>query len=374
MSVPSNFTSTSPTSHRSESPDLPSITPNESLFDAIESASEQNFPQRLQAALSNGADLQSANNEGKSVLECALERGSVAIACALISAGADTPDVGADGIDLLMQAAFDNFPSMVTLLADTANMSVDCVDATGQTALHYAVRGGSLQSVNVLLARGADCNAETTELSPQLRANIFDNEQFPAHGVTPLAMAIALNRPDIAQALIGHGAKLYTGSMNPLAVAIACNHATMVRLILERAAVTGETHHLMTQNALEIAAVCSPQTLILGQLLTCRQQYQLSHLDLRPLTALATKFNHTAHLKLLKAHSARAIPVRRTLNFGSEPSLQHTLPRTSEATLTSPGRHPAYEPVMVHKRKADEGAEHSPTKKPREAQLSESLS
>lgn len=369
MSVSSNTshsTSTILDSNRSDTPAIHGITPNDALFNAVENASEQAFPQTLQEALSNGAELNATNKEGKCLLECAVQRGSERIAYALIAAGADVPDVGSDGIDLLMQAAFDNQPAMVMLLTDKGKMSVECADATGQTALHYAVRGGSLQSVIALLERGADCNAETTALSAALRDNLFSNDQFPAQGVTPFAMAVALGWPDIAQALLTRGAQLCAGSMNPLAVAVACNRPDMVVLIFQQAAQTSETHRLLTQGTLEIAAVVTQQTTILGQLLRCRQQHQLKHLDLRPLVALATKFNHTEQLAMLRAHTARAVPARRNLNFDAEPAVQTAIPE-STPTFSAPAAQPQRDgEIGTRKRKTDPDAPHPAAKQPRE--------
>ena len=311
MSLPSSQVSVVYASHRDNAPGTSRRSATEALFDATENASEQSFPEQLQHALANGADLNATNADGKSLIECAVHRGTVRIARTLLEAGALLPEVGADGIDLLMQAALANCPAMVMLLVDVGGMSIEYSDATGQTALHYAVRGGSLQAVMALIERQADCNAKTTALTPALRDTVFNNDQFPAGGVTPLAMAIGSGRQDIAQALLDHGASLCKGSMNPVAVAVACNHPAMLALLLEHAKNTGEIANVLTQSALEIAAVVSPRTTLLEPLLRCRHQFQLHHLKLQPLEALAHRFGHIEHLALLRTYGARAVPVRR---------------------------------------------------------------
>jgi len=64
-----------------------------------------------------------------------------------------------------------------------------CEDARGRTALMLAAAGGQAESVDVLLAHGADPNAAD------------------ANGTTPLKAALAADRPAIAAALRRAGAR-----------------------------------------------------------------------------------------------------------------------------------------------------------------------
>lgn len=69
-------------------------------------------------------------------------------------------------------------------------VDLECQDNEGHSSLHLAVEGGSLETVEVLVGRGANVNAMSNR------------------GATPLYMARTLGYTDISQFLVSRGASL----------------------------------------------------------------------------------------------------------------------------------------------------------------------
>lgn len=59
-----------------------------------------------------------------------------------------------------MWAARNNFPEIITALLG-AGADINAVDCDGRTALMLAARVGNLESVLILIGKGADTNKET---------------------------------------------------------------------------------------------------------------------------------------------------------------------------------------------------------------------
>ena len=89
------------------------------------------------------------------------------------------------GTTLLMMAACNKNTDIVRYLLDNGALVNMKEIHMGATALHYAIKfGGKLESVKLLLERGASCNEKTSD------------------GETPLMHAIVSHREDIVKVLL----------------------------------------------------------------------------------------------------------------------------------------------------------------------------
>jgi ankyrin repeat protein len=170
----------------------------------------------LEALLDAGGDANAAFGEGETVLMTAARAGDTASVKTLLAHGGN-PDAteGWHGQTALMWAAIENHADVVQLLIDAgakvdrASTKHDWVkisysegnvpktrDLGGLTALQFAAREGSLESVEKLLAAGADPNA--TE---------------PMYQLTPLQLAILNGHYTLAKRLIEHGVGVDDGSL-----------------------------------------------------------------------------------------------------------------------------------------------------------------
>jgi len=170
----------------------------------------------LEALLDAGGDANAAFGEGETVLMTAARAGDTASVKTLLAHGGK-PDATENwhGQTALMWAAIENHADIVQLLIDAgaevsrASTKHDWVkisysegnvpktrDLGGLTALQFAAREGSLESVEKLLAAGADANAAE-----------------PMYQLTPLQLAILNGHYTLAKKLIEHGVGVDDGSL-----------------------------------------------------------------------------------------------------------------------------------------------------------------
>ena len=145
-------------------------------------------------------------------------------------------------------------PTMLELLI-SKGAQVDAIDAGfGQTPLHNAAYNADMQTVAVLLTKGADIstkdvvgcqpihlaargdNAEVIEFLIEKGAEVTAKEN---HGGTPLHLAASCCRPEAARVLLAHGAPpaaLDQGDWSPLHHAALNSAVDVVRLLLEHRA------------------------------------------------------------------------------------------------------------------------------------------
>jgi uncharacterized protein len=170
----------------------------------------------LEALLDAGGDANAAFGEGETVLMTAARAGDTASVKTLLAHGGK-PDATENwhGQTALMWAALENHADIVQLLIDAgaevgrASTKHDWVkisysegnvpktrDLGGLTALQFAAREGSLESVEKLLAAGADANAAE-----------------PMYQLTPLQLAILNGHYTLAKKLIERGVGVDDGSL-----------------------------------------------------------------------------------------------------------------------------------------------------------------
>jgi ankyrin repeat protein len=141
---------------------------------------------------------------GSTALLFAATSGDVESARLLLERGADVNDTAADGNSALVLAAFQGHGAVARLLLERgadANAA-----GAGYSALHAAVLRGDRDTVNALLAKGANPNAQLTRGSPVRRFGSQWALPNTLAGATPLFVATLFLELDLMRTLLGGGA------------------------------------------------------------------------------------------------------------------------------------------------------------------------
>lgn len=161
------------------------------------------------------------DNEGRTALSWAAQRGDVDRLNILLANGADPNIPSQTKVTPLHSAALALSPSCITPLI-RANASINAIDRRGHTPLFEAIRNtDDLQYIQPLIASGADVNASTV------------------YQYTPLMFAACQNRTISAGYLLDNGAAINVkGQLGRTALhfAIEYNAHDVLRLLLERGA------------------------------------------------------------------------------------------------------------------------------------------
>jgi ankyrin repeat protein len=129
---------------------------------------------------------------------------------------------------LLAVAKAGNLDQVKTLLRQNPGLA-KMTDKNGWTALHLAARGGHLAVVILLLDKGADVNARTTDR--------WVGRYARRGGVAPLHMAAYSGRLEVVTTLIARGAKLNPRDgwgFSALHYAVQGGNAAVVQLLLDK--------------------------------------------------------------------------------------------------------------------------------------------
>ena len=117
----------------------------------------------VQRALTSGADVDAADQDGITALKFAALNGHLECVEALLQAGAAVNAADQDGTTALMCAALNGHEDCVKALikagADVHVDVVDVADGDGRTALKFAALNGHLECVEALLQAGAKADA-----------------------------------------------------------------------------------------------------------------------------------------------------------------------------------------------------------------------
>ncbi len=141
---------------------------------------------------------------GSTALLFAASSGDVASTKLLLDRGADVNDTAPDGNSALVLAAFSgNGPVARVLIERGADLNAD---GAGYAALHAAVLRGDAETVNALLARGANPDVRITKGSPVRRFGSQWALPTPLIGATPLFVATLYLELDLMRALLAAGA------------------------------------------------------------------------------------------------------------------------------------------------------------------------
>ncbi|CAM9855179.1 unnamed protein product [Laminaria digitata] len=174
--------------------------------------------------LDHGAPVDAKNNQGKSPLRLACEKGHVGIARLLLRAGASPGTGGEKGICPLHTACSRGDVELVKVLLDAGALPGHCWNSRGVSPLYVAAEWGHLSAVKALLPR---LNKRQIDMSSTL-------------GTAPLIVAVKRRDKDIVAALVKAGADVTARTpegLGPLSViaGIASNpdSADIVRSLLE---------------------------------------------------------------------------------------------------------------------------------------------
>jgi ankyrin repeat protein len=123
-------------------------------------AANQGHVQGVRELLTNGADVNLANNNGATALMIAAESGHKDIVELLLGKGADVNKPTTDGWTALMIAAQNGHKDIVELLVNKVD-DVNLANNNGNTALMIAAQSGHKEIMELLLGKGADVNIAT---------------------------------------------------------------------------------------------------------------------------------------------------------------------------------------------------------------------
>lgn len=203
------------------------------------------------ALLDAGLDVNAASNRGATPLHYAATAGSADSVRALLARGGDERLSNDHGERALHRAAAAGHAAVIQEFAKHGRRSrVDAANRKGETALHLAALSGSVEGVEMLLARGAGANRQSQggetplhmaaagghgEVILQLVREGADVNRQAKHGVTPLHMAAAGGGAGAVRALLERRAR-HRGARNgvtPLHMAAAAGHVGAIRALLE---------------------------------------------------------------------------------------------------------------------------------------------
>ena len=137
---------------------------------------------------------------GFTALLFAARSGDVAMARLLLDSEADIETVAGNETSALVIATHSGHPGLAELLLERG-ANANTIGA-GYTALHAAILRGDLETVNALLAHGADPEARLLRPNPVQRASEDWSLKGPMVGATPYWLAASFREADIMRALV----------------------------------------------------------------------------------------------------------------------------------------------------------------------------
>ena len=170
--------------------------------------------------IDHGVDVDAANRYGVTPLTLAAINGSESMTAALLDAGAD-PNLTTPGGDTpLMLASRTGRVGVVARLLDAGADANATESWRGQTALMWAAAENNVETIDALVAAGADIEAESTGYMRPLHFAVRDGQidavrvlaaagadiDTPVNDTSPLALAVINAHFELAAALVDLGA------------------------------------------------------------------------------------------------------------------------------------------------------------------------
>jgi len=185
-----------------------------------------------------GADVRAVNRYGVPPLAIAAVNGHAGILTRLLESGAD-PHIGLsrDETPLMTAARTGKVDAMRVLLAHGARPNVQ--DARGQTALMWAAARNNGDAIRLLVEAGADLTVRTNNPPTGRAAQMTAFWSPPPTGFTALHFAVRAGSLDATRALLDAGANVndtISDGQSALVVAAANAHWEVADLLLDRGA------------------------------------------------------------------------------------------------------------------------------------------
>lgn len=201
-------------------------------------------------ALDKGADVNTINSQGHTVLMVAVSYGLEDVVSLLLEYGAKVDKIGLHGETALGSAALRGFDDIAQLLL-IHGTHPDCGKNTGKTALSQAAISGSLNIIKLLLDCGADPNAVSSNGATALvcaadngriktaqllldRGALVDKCGYPRR--TPLFKAVQRGNIEIVELLLSSGADPHhqdVHKQSPISLAISLDRAEIVSIFYQ---------------------------------------------------------------------------------------------------------------------------------------------
>lgn len=196
---------------------------------------------KVQLLLSKGAKVDARSKLGRTpLLIAAGYDGATESARLLIEKGADVNTRDEGGMSVLEQAASANHIELVRLLL-SKGANVNTADGIGATPLLAAAANGDRNAplVKLLIAHGATVNVKTGDTT-----EVVKNGPIQLGHLTPLQLACGMGNYESVEALVKAGADINAKDVRdatPLVFAVATDHANpkIVKLLLDRGAARG---------------------------------------------------------------------------------------------------------------------------------------
>ena len=196
------------------------------------------------ALIRAGANPRAVNRDGATPMFLATLNGSAAMIDTLLKAGADVnePVLSRGETALMMAARTGKLDPMRTLIARGAKVNAT-ENLRGTNALMWAAEQGHTDVVKLLLDNGADVDARSSIVRPIKRNGLgFARDGQPSEpmgGLTALLFAARQGSLDTVRVLVAAGANFSQGSADgssPLLVAVQNGHYEIGRFLLEHGA------------------------------------------------------------------------------------------------------------------------------------------
>ena len=237
----------------------------------------------VEALLTAGAKVATANRYGVTPLTLAAATGNSQVIERLLKAGADPNTMTPGGETVLMTASRTGNGAAIKALL-TAGSKIDARDPRrGQTALMWAAAAGNVEGMKALIEGGADVKARSNEVDFKRtqRGNMPPGLDSTSTGIqfTPLAFAVRGGNMDAVRLLLDSGAsandKLQDGLSMPI-LAIINAHWELAGMLLDR----GADPNAADAGWTALHQVARSRSLTVGHVPHPTQTGQMSSLDL----------------------------------------------------------------------------------------------
>lgn len=219
------------------------------LFRAI----EKNDPEGIRRHISDGIDINGADNDGCTALQYALEKGNSEAVRVLIEAGADLLARNRNDMTPLHTAAFfDNVKGAEMILEK--GVDVDIKTVQGWTPLFIGALNRCTKITRYLISRGADVNSRDNMKGTivgmaaekgllfsvrELTAAGADLTLKDSMGLTPFHRAVRGGNPAVVEHLLNEGADVEGGDeqgRKPIHIAASSGRDALISLLVKRGA------------------------------------------------------------------------------------------------------------------------------------------